>query len=239
MAGPWASDFDRLTIKEIQLLISRESMKMNAIARKSLICSMCGILLICLSANEALFSQATSSPKRIAPGVMRTIRPYVNYSETYQWSSMPEIVGHDASYDWARDLFFNKEVWCLEFSFKPVRMIEVDFPTDKGTMEKKLVWYMVYSVTNTGKALKNEIEVSGDTSVTIIGGSSTGKIETQKYEKINNNIDGTYRPATVDYLGEKPGADGKVPGTRRFLPQFVLASPSVADRLNYKKNKEG
>ncbi|MDD3586488.1 MAG: hypothetical protein PHQ75_04845 [Thermoguttaceae bacterium] len=211
---------------------------MNAIAHKSLICSICGILLICLSANEALFSQTASSPKRIAPGVMRTIRPFVNYSETYQWSSMPEIVGHDSSYDWARDLFFNKEVWCLEFSFKPVRMIEVDFPTDKGTMEKKLVWYMVYSVTNTGKALRNEIEVSGDTSVTVIGRSSAGKIETQKFEKINNNIDGTYRPVTVDYLSQKAGADGKVPGTRRFLPQFVLASPSVADRINYKKDKE-
>lgn len=212
---------------------------MNTIIHNFIFRSLLGMLLILLGANQVLFSQAIVSPKRIAPGVMRTIRPFVNYSETYQWSSMPEIVGLDSSYDWARDLFFNKEVWCLEFSFKPVRMLEVDFPTDKGTMEKKLVWYMVYSVTNTGKALKNEIEVSGDTSVTVLVGSSTGQIETQKFERINNNIEGTYRPVSVDYMGQQPAADGKVPGTRRFLPQFVLASPSVADRLRYKKDKDG
>ena len=41
----------------------------------------------------------------------------------------------------------------LDFKFKPVRMIWVDIPQPSGYMQRKLIWYMVYSVTNTGKVM--------------------------------------------------------------------------------------
>src|SRR5204863_1724156 len=41
----------------------------------------------------------------------------------------------------------------LQFSFKPLRMINVDMPTTNGRTEKRLIWYMVYRVTNLGEHL--------------------------------------------------------------------------------------
>ena len=49
---------------------------------------------------------------------------------------------------------FRREIWCLEFSFKPLRMIEVDVPLPAGGTQRKLVWYLVYRVRNTGQVLK-------------------------------------------------------------------------------------
>ena len=43
-----------------------------------------------------------------------------------------------------------REVWNLEFAFKPVRMIWVDIPQPSGKMQRKLIWYMVYRVKNDG-----------------------------------------------------------------------------------------
>jgi hypothetical protein len=41
-------------------------------------------------------------------------------------------------------------VWNLEFSFKPLRMVYVDVPQPSGKMQRKLIWYMVYRVRNLG-----------------------------------------------------------------------------------------
>src|SRR5262249_41477979 len=46
-----------------------------------------------------------------------------------------------------------RDVWCLEFSFKPLRMLAVDLPQPTGKMQRKLVWYLVYRVRNTGAGL--------------------------------------------------------------------------------------
>ena len=57
------------------------------------------------------------------------------------------------NFDWAKEVPFRHDVWTIEFRFKPVRMIWVDVPGAKGQMQRKLVWYMVYSVTNRGKTM--------------------------------------------------------------------------------------
>ena len=54
----------------------------------------------------------------------------------------------------ATQTVFRRDIWCLEFTFKPVRMIWVDVPQASGKMQRKLIWYMVYHVKNTGKHLK-------------------------------------------------------------------------------------
>ena len=45
--------------------------------------------LILLSAGT--FAVRAQEPRQLAPGVMTTIRPFINYSETFQWSDIPEI----------------------------------------------------------------------------------------------------------------------------------------------------
>ncbi|MDO5580783.1 MAG: hypothetical protein Q4G69_06580 [Planctomycetia bacterium] len=175
----------------------------------------------------------------LGPGVMRSIRPFVNYSDTYQWSAMPEIVGQSNTFDWARDLFYTREIWCLEFRFKPVRMINVDFPTEKGTMQRHEVWYLVYSVTNTGKCLKNEVEVPANNKVNVMVESSAGQFEAKSFEEKKNNLEGTYKPAEVDYNEAQKDSSGKTPGTVHFVPQFVLVSNTIQDRLKYRKDDNG
>ncbi len=53
----------------------------------------------------------------------------------------------------SKDVVFRHPVWGLEFSFKPVRLIEVDIPLLSGKFEKKVIWYLVYKVRYTGEDL--------------------------------------------------------------------------------------
>ncbi|MFM8893515.1 MAG: NUDIX domain-containing protein, partial [Planctomycetia bacterium] len=45
---------------------------------------------------------------------------------------------------------FQRNIWCLEFAFKPPRMIDVDVPLSGQRMQRKRVWYLVYRVRSTG-----------------------------------------------------------------------------------------
>jgi hypothetical protein len=49
-----------------------------------------------------------------------------------------------------RNREFLRDVWCLEFAFRPPRMIDVDVPVTGAKMRRKRIWYLVYRVRNTG-----------------------------------------------------------------------------------------
>ncbi len=103
-------------------------------------------------AQEAAPSPATETPYRqLAPGVMKTVDPMRSLDETFSRHDVVELLAADPTFTWAKDIPFRHEVWVLDFQFKPVRMIAVDMPQPSGKMQKKIIWYMVYSVTNTGK----------------------------------------------------------------------------------------
>ncbi|MEX0866895.1 MAG: hypothetical protein WD030_06015 [Pirellulales bacterium] len=52
-------------------------------------------------------------------------------------------------------------IWQLEFTFLPMRVIEVDIPQPDGTMKRRVVWYMVYNVKNTGDHLTSVKQPDG------------------------------------------------------------------------------
>jgi hypothetical protein len=56
----------------------------------------------------------------------------------------------------ARSVTFRREIWNLEFAFKPLRMIEVDVPQATGKMQRRLIWYLVYRIKYSGNDLKPE-----------------------------------------------------------------------------------
>lgn len=105
------------------------------------------------------------SPRTLAPGVLTVIPSSVEEGET-SWGpvSIPEIVTGIPNLDWtpnygpksqtllekAKRVVYRHPVWCLEFAFKPLRMIEVDVPQPGGKMQRKLIWYLVYRVKNVG-----------------------------------------------------------------------------------------
>ena len=107
--------------------------------------------------------------------MLTTIPPSFNPDDTVSTHDMMEIRA-DKALDWKPDFLaasdtlysmadqakFRRSIYCLEFSFKPLRMIEVDVPLASGTTERKLVWYLVYRVRNTGQVMK---PVPGDNGV--------------------------------------------------------------------------
>ncbi len=190
---------DRLRLKSA--LMRKTSGKIDFFCFLSFVAILSSLTVSIVTAQE-------DAPKRLAPGVMRTIRPFINYSETNQWAEIPELVAeaadeNDDSFDWAKNLYFSKEIWCLEFSFKPVRFAKVDIPNVKGEMDRKTVWYMVYSVTNTGKRVGCGVAQPADDKTDIMvrdGDPRTAPLTPMTVVQRANNLDGVYVINEIDYL---------------------------------------
>jgi hypothetical protein len=113
------------------------------------------------------------------PGVEITIPPNPEEAETFSTHDVIELLQGVPDLKWqpklssdtqtlaemATKTIFRRDIWCLEFTFKPVRMIWVDVPQANGRMQRKLVWYLVYHVKNTGGHLK-PVKQADDTFVT-------------------------------------------------------------------------
>ncbi|MGE0609221.1 MAG: hypothetical protein AB7O62_19165 [Pirellulales bacterium] len=94
--------------------------------------------------------------RRLAPGVERTIDPAQRKEESLSRHDLLDVVAADPNFGerpWsdnlAKDIRYEHEVWALEFTFKPVRYIQVDVPNGSGRFDRKTLWYMVYHVRNT------------------------------------------------------------------------------------------
>ena len=122
------------------------------------------ILTITGYAQDPAADQAPQGPfRRLAPGVERTIAPALEPRENYEWmqkldelsklaagQQIPELGKRTWALDMLKDVRLEHNVWALEFSFKPIRFVMVDVAVSSGQVERKLVWYMVYRVRNTG-----------------------------------------------------------------------------------------
>lgn len=131
-----------------------------------------GIAAACAPLVSALAAQPqtrTASPsttpyRQLAPGVEITISPNHQEGETVSTADVIEILKGIPNLEWkpkfssetrtlkemATQTQFRREIWCLEFTFKPVRTIWVDVPQRSGKMQRKLIWYLLYHVRNTG-----------------------------------------------------------------------------------------
>jgi hypothetical protein len=119
-------------------------------------------------------ARSFAAPRQLAPGVMTTITPDFAPEDTVSAHDVVEVRANPAL-QWSPDFLsqsetlfgmaekarFRRDIECLEFSFKPLRMIEVELPTATGTIERKPVWYLVYRVRNTGKVLRPVADEDG------------------------------------------------------------------------------
>jgi hypothetical protein len=127
----------------------------------------CVASVLPLQAQEDESVRLSSPYRRLAPGVETSIPASVDAEEIVirhpmsdllvnadlQW--VPNFAPESRTlYGMAQSAEFYREVWGLQFTFKPLRMIEVDVPQPSGRLQRKLIWYMVYRVTNTGQRLK-------------------------------------------------------------------------------------
>ncbi len=103
---------------------------------------------------SGLFAQdeAAEAPRYrvLTPGVERPIVPERDFRELTSRHDMPELLRIDPNFDFAQDTVFRHDVWALQFTFKPVRFVEVDLPGREGKLRQKRLWYMVYHIKNPG-----------------------------------------------------------------------------------------
>ncbi len=90
----------------------------------------------------------------LSPGALKTIDSMRQVEETVSRHDLVELLASDPKLDWAKSVPFRREIWALQFRFKPIRMIFVDLPQPSGLMQRKQIWYMVYHVTNAGKTMR-------------------------------------------------------------------------------------
>lgn len=118
------------------------------------------VVVVCLAGAPAMAQQ-----RRLAPGVLTTIasepqeaemfdgpRPLVEVPIAipgldYKPNLSPKS---DTIFERAKIETLRRTIWNLEFSFKPLRMLEVEVPQSNGRMQRKLIWYMVYRIRNLG-----------------------------------------------------------------------------------------
>lgn len=168
--------------------------------------------------NSAQAADPPPKARVFAPGVITVIPREHEISETFA-GPQPylEIVKGSNAKDWtpnyspktetllekAQTVTFRRSIWHLEFAFKPLRRVYVDIPHPSGKMQRKLIWYMVYRVKNTGKDWK---PVDKDLD-----------LEREAREE--------YKPRVVDVERGDSNA-------LRFFPQFVFRG-SVQEGQNY------
>ncbi len=130
-------------------------------------------MLLCLSlmlvAGDADRAAAeTPQPfRKLVPGVETRVPLKRAEEETHAMHDVVELIDGEPDLQWspeehevsktlhskAQDVLFRRGVWQLQFTHKPLRLIEVDIPQPDGKMKRKVVWYMVYRITNPGQHL--------------------------------------------------------------------------------------
>ncbi len=119
-------------------------------------------------------------PRALVPGVLTVVAPgqgaedtaigpldldYVKGHPELAWSA-PDFEGGSPNFasrsetlvEMGRNVTLRHPVWALEFSFKPMRMIEVSLPSKSGVAQKKLVWYLIYRLRYLGGDLLPELD---------------------------------------------------------------------------------
>ncbi|TWU33715.1 hypothetical protein [Novipirellula artificiosorum] len=173
------------------------------------------------SATEAAAKQSsaendptTEEQTEFAPGVLTVVPPAPKPDETTDGplalqtflDGHPEIIWGGESHpdgmphfdprsrmlaEMAEEVFLRREIYCLEFSFKPLRQILTDVPRPDGRMQRKLVWYMVFRIRYRGGDLRPAADEVG-------GKDVYERIESVSYQSrrvfpmlvLNNRISG-------------------------------------------------
>lgn len=131
----------------------------------------------CVTAQEAELPEAVQQQTEFAPGVVTVIPGDPSPEETFdgpltlqrflqahpelEWPAdkFPENRPHfdprsRTLVSMAKEVVLRREVYCLEYSFKPLRQIYADVAVGGGQTQRKLVWYMVYRVRYRGGDLR-------------------------------------------------------------------------------------
>ncbi len=205
--------------------MQNENVVFTKYVRFTALAILCTFLLINVLCSQG-FSQVEikQTTRVLAPGVMKTIKPDIRFAETFTDREVVELTSLGPEYDWAKIRFPNQKyakdnpVTCLEFQFKVPRFIEVDTPTPDGKITKTPYLYVIYNVTNRKWAEEDAKKVD----------AMQGDLLTDKELKERDTDMEFGSTLIVDEF--EPGRYNVKTGesTINFIPQFILASESLA-----------
>ncbi len=116
--------------------------------------------------------------RKISPRAEIVVAPDLEGDDTFSRHDVVGLLAIDAQFgqrafstgrEFAKDVVFQRDVWGLEFTFKPVRFIEVDLPSEEGRFERTLVWYLAFHVQNNGQVLKRTVGDDGIAQDKLVG----------------------------------------------------------------------
>lgn len=155
--------------------------RMGVFARPLLRCSR--MLAVCWTWYILAVCAVAEPPgyRELADGVLTVIPPNVAVAEMLLQDDLHDVTIGRRELAWkpkqaaevetfvarATGREFPRELWCLEFAFKPPRSIDVEVPVSGSKMRRSRVWYLVYRVRNvagpsaSGMRLKTETDDPG------------------------------------------------------------------------------
>lgn len=148
--------------------------------------TLCAFGQLSMETAQAQRTNAEAAPStqvqtQFAPGVVTVIPPSPDPKETFDGpltlqsliDSHPEISWQTANHpegkphfdprsrtlqEMLKQVILRREIFCFEFSFKPLRQIYLDVPRPDGRMQRKLIHYMVYRVRYRGGDLRPAVD---------------------------------------------------------------------------------
>jgi hypothetical protein len=199
--------------------------------------TLCTFLLFAVLCHQGVGQEIRKMPRMLAPGVMKTIKPDLQFQETFTSGEIVEVSSLGPEFNWANLRFPTQEyakdnpLTCLEFQFKVPRILEVDLPTRDGKIVKTPVWYIIYNVTNKKWAVEDSQKLDA-MQVNLLTSSDLEKLD------IDMEFGSTLFVEEIE-----PGPDACTPGrfnaksgdsSISFVPQFIFASES----LQFPKTKQ-
>ncbi len=209
-----------------------------------------GVLGLVVSHPAVVVGEGPTVRGRFAPGVLTTIAPEVTREDLVEVHDMIELRANpqlerepNAStksrtlYEMAKSVSFRRDAWCLELSFKPLRMIYVDIPQPSGKMQRKLIWYLVYRVRNTGVGLSPQQQE--DRTFTAVEKSIESLQFIPQFVLTSQDRDRTGQPLRKAYLDRIIPAALQVIGRRELPGGELLNSVQISEhKLKLERGRE-
>ncbi|MBB75715.1 MAG: hypothetical protein CMJ75_14515 [Planctomycetaceae bacterium] len=186
---------------------------------------------------DGLIAQDARGSRNLAKGILRTIpieglsgetfsspRPLVELTvgqNDLNWDPAPNLTAaSNTLYAKASRVVFRRQVWNLEFAFKPMRMLQVDVPQPSGKLQQKLIWYLVYRVRYLGQEAAPKPETSTDTELTTFPSVEAKSFQHRRFFPLFILTSHEHKKSYLDRVipaAKKPillrEFPGKVPGT--------------------------
>ncbi len=116
------------------------------------------------SCDRLVAASPATGYRTLAPGALTVVSADRSADDPIQRGPLVEVTEGQKALAWtprrapsnstfverSSQLEYPRDIWCLEFAFKPPRRLDVDIPEEGLRMRRETIWYLVYRVKNVG-----------------------------------------------------------------------------------------